>query len=68
MWQDNQDTERRKTQFTGGLEREEGISSKMDIDDNANLRLIIESIRKTAECAADTAEIGPNLTVNIILV
>jgi len=50
------------------LERDAVVSSKMDIEDAANLRLIIESVRRTAEYACDIAEIVLNLTVDSILV
>jgi len=50
------------------LEREAVLSSQMDIEDAANLRLIIESVRRTAEYACDIAEIVLNLTVDSILV
>jgi len=49
------------------LEREAVISSQMDIEDAANLRLIIESVRRTAEYACDIAETVLNLTVDSIL-
>ena len=39
-------------------------SQKMDIEEAPYLRLIIESIRRTAEYASDIAEIVLNLTVN----
>jgi phosphate uptake regulator len=50
------------------LEKEAVVSSQMDIEDAANLRLIIESVRRTAEYACDIAEIVLNLTVDSILV
>ena len=50
------------------LEKEAVVSSQMDIQDAANLRLIIESVRRTAEYACDIAEIVLNLTVDSILV
>jgi phosphate uptake regulator len=49
------------------LEREAVVSSQMDIEDVANLRLIIESVRRTAEYASDIAETVLNLTVDSIL-
>jgi phosphate uptake regulator len=50
------------------LEKEAVISSqKMDIKEAPYLRLIIESIRRTAEYASDIAEIVLNLTVESIL-
>jgi phosphate uptake regulator len=48
-------------------EREAILSSKMDVEDAANLRLIIESIRRTAEYASDIAEIVLNLAIESIL-
>ena len=50
------------------LEKEAVSSSQMCIEDAANLRLIIESIRRTAEYSCDIAEIVLNLTVDSILV
>ena len=50
------------------LEKEAVESSQMDIEDGASLRLIIESVRRTAEYACDIAEIVLNLTVDSILV
>ena len=51
------------------IEKEAVVSSqKMDIEEAPYLRLIIESIRKTAEYASDIAEIVLNLTVESILV
>jgi phosphate uptake regulator len=50
------------------LEKEAVVSSqKMDIEEAPYLRLIIESIRRTAEYASDIAEIVLNLTVESIL-
>jgi len=50
------------------LEKEAVVSSqKMDIKEAPYLRLIIESIRRTAEYASDIAEIVLNLTVESIL-
>jgi phosphate uptake regulator len=49
------------------LEKEAVASSQMEIEDAANLRLIIESIRRTAEYSCDIAEIVLNLTVDSIL-
>ncbi|MCW4044864.1 MAG: AbrB/MazE/SpoVT family DNA-binding domain-containing protein [Candidatus Bathyarchaeota archaeon] len=42
-------------------------SQQIGIDEAANLRLIIESVRRTAEYAADIAEIVLNLTVESII-
>lgn len=42
-------------------------SQKIGIDEIANLRLVIESIRRTAEYASDIAEIVLNLTVESII-
>jgi phosphate uptake regulator len=50
------------------LEKEAVTSSQMCIEDAPNLRLIIESIRRTAEYSCDIAEIVLNLTVDSILV
>jgi Na+/phosphate symporter len=50
------------------LERDAVESSQKDIEDGATSRLIIESIRRTAEYACDIAEIVLNLTVDSILV
>ncbi len=50
------------------LEKEAVASSqKMDSDEAANLRLIIESVRRTSEYACDIAEIVLNLTIESIL-
>ena len=50
------------------LEKEAVKSSQEDLENGANLRLIIESVRRTAEYACDIAEIVLNLTVDSILV
>lgn len=50
------------------LERAAVACSQIDLEDAATLRLIIESIRRTAEYASDVAEIVLNLTVDSILV
>jgi phosphate uptake regulator len=50
------------------LEKEAVASSQMCNEDAPNLRLIIESIRRTAEYSCDIAEIVLNLTVDSILV
>jgi Na+/phosphate symporter len=52
----------------GALEKEAVASSQTDVEDGAVLRLIIESVRRTAEYACDIAEIVLNLTVDSILV
>jgi phosphate uptake regulator len=50
------------------LEEEAVLSSKeTEIKELANLRLLIESVRRTAEYASDIAEIVLNLTVESIL-
>lgn len=49
------------------LEKEAVKSSQNDIENGANLRLIIESVRRTAEYSVDIAEIVLNLTVDSIL-
>jgi phosphate uptake regulator len=57
-----------KTKDVISLEKEAVVSSqKMDIEEAPHLRLIIESIRRTAEYASDIAEIVLNLTVESIL-
>jgi phosphate uptake regulator len=50
------------------LERQAVTSCQIDVEDSAALRLIIESIRRTAEHACDIAETVLNLTINSILV
>jgi phosphate uptake regulator len=50
------------------LERQAVVSSQTEIEEGPSLRLIIESIRRTAEYACDIAEIVLNLTVDSILV
>jgi phosphate uptake regulator len=42
-------------------------SAKMDVDDAPTLRMIIESIKRTAEYASDIAEIVLDLTIESIL-
>jgi len=42
-------------------------SQKVDVEDTPHLRLIIESIRRTAEYASDIAEVVLNLSVESIL-
>jgi phosphate uptake regulator len=49
------------------LEQEAVACCQLDLEDAATLRLIIESIRRTAEYASDIAEIVLNLTVDSIL-
>ncbi len=49
------------------LEKDAILSSEKDSEDTATLRLIIESIRRTAEYACDIAQIVLNLTVDSIL-
>lgn len=44
------------------------VSSHVDAEDDIFLRLIIESIRRTAEYAADIAEVVLNMSVESILV
>ena len=57
-----------KTTNVALLEKEAVVASqKIDIEEVANLRLIIESVRRTAEYAADIAEIVLNLTVESII-
>ena len=43
------------------------ISQRIDVEEAQHLRLIIESIRRTAEYASDIAEIVLNLTIESIL-
>jgi phosphate uptake regulator len=57
-----------KTKEVYSLEKAAVVSSqKMDIEEAPYLRLMIESIRRTAEYASDIAEIVLNLTVESIL-
>jgi phosphate uptake regulator len=50
------------------LEKEAiAASHKIAIEEAASLRLIIESVRRTAEYAADIAEIVLNLTVESVI-
>jgi phosphate uptake regulator len=57
-----------KTKDVISLEKAAVVSSqKMDIEEAPYLRLIIESIRRTAEYASDIAEIVLNLTVESVL-
>jgi phosphate uptake regulator len=57
-----------KTKEVIPLEKQAVISSQeMEIEEAPHLRLIIESIRRTAEYASDIAEIVLNLTVESVL-
>jgi len=57
-----------KTKEVISLERETTKAlQKVELEENTNLRLIIESIRRTAEYASDIAEIVLNLNVNQII-
>jgi phosphate uptake regulator len=57
-----------KTKDISSMEKEAVVSSqKIDVEDAPYLRLIIESIRRTAEYASDIAEVVLNLTVESIL-
>ncbi len=57
-----------KTKDVVALEKEAVVfAQKMDIEEAPHLRLIIESIRRTAEYASDIAEIVLNLTIESIL-
>ena len=57
-----------KTKEIISVEKEAVVSSqKIDVEDAPYLRLIIESIRRTAEYASDIAEVVLNLTVESIL-
>jgi hypothetical protein len=50
------------------LEKEVVILLQDNIEDGQTLRLIIESIRRTAEYACDISEIVLNLTIESIIV
>jgi phosphate uptake regulator len=57
-----------KTKTVGMLEKEAvNFSQGISVDEATNLRLIIESVRRTAEYASDIAEIVLNLTVESII-
>jgi phosphate uptake regulator len=57
-----------KTKDVVSMEKEAVVSSqKIEVEDAPYLRLIIESIRRTAEYASDIAEVVLNLTVESIL-
>jgi phosphate uptake regulator len=57
-----------KTKEVLAIEKEAVLASQnIGVDEAANLRLIIESIRRTAEYAADIAEIVLNLTVESVI-
>jgi len=57
-----------KTKDIASIEKEAVVSSqKIDVEDAPHLRLIIESIRRTAEYASDIAEVVLNLTIESIL-
>jgi phosphate uptake regulator len=57
-----------KTKTVGILEKEAvNFSEGISVDEATNLRLIIESVRRTAEYASDIAEIVLNLTVESII-
>jgi phosphate uptake regulator len=45
----------------------EAITKRVDLEEAFSLRLIIESIKRTAEYASDIAEIVLNMTINKIL-
>lgn len=50
------------------LEREAVLSSKeANIEENANLRLLIESVRRTAEYASDISEVVLNLNIESVI-
>jgi hypothetical protein len=58
-----------KTKEIAEMEKEAVVSSqKIEVEDAPYLRLIIESIRRTAEYASDIAEVVLNLTIESILV
>lgn len=54
-------------QEVANLEKEAVTFLQADMEDGPTLRLIIESIRRTAEYASDIGEIVLNLTVDSIL-
>ncbi len=57
-----------KTREVIQLEKEAVVSTeKADLEDAPHLRLIIESIRRTAEYASDIAEVVLNLTIESVL-
>ena len=57
-----------KTDELISMEKDAVVSSqKIDVEDAPHLRLIIESIRRTAEYASDIAEVVLNLTVESII-
>lgn len=57
-----------KTKDILTMEKEAVLASQqIGVEEAANLRLIIESVRRTAEYAADIAEIVLNLTVESVL-
>jgi phosphate uptake regulator len=57
-----------KTKEVISIEKEAVVSSqRMDVQEAPHLRLIIESIRRTAEYASDIAEIVLNLTVESVI-
>jgi len=57
-----------KTEQIASLERRAVLSSKeTELEEIASLRLLIESVRRTAEYASDIAEIVLNLTVESII-
>lgn len=57
-----------KTKEITSLEKEAVLSSEeTEIEEIANLRLLIESIRRTAEYSSDIAEIVLNLTVESVI-
>jgi phosphate uptake regulator len=57
-----------KTNDIVSMEKEAVVSSqRIDVEDAPYLRLIIESIRRTAEYASDIAEVVLNLTVESII-
>ena len=49
------------------LEKKAVVSCKIDAEGEGNLRLIIESVRRTAEYSSDIAEVVLNLTVETII-
>jgi hypothetical protein len=57
-----------KTKDVASLEKAAVVSSqKIEVEDTPHIRLIIESIRRTAEYASDIAEVVLNLSIESIL-
>jgi phosphate uptake regulator len=57
-----------KTKDILAMEKEAVLAAQqLDVEEAANIRLIIESVRRTAEYASDIAEIVLNLTVESVI-